>query len=91
MDPLITILIIKSLLNLRFHHLKSITILNPDNQILIDTNFDGIYESGITSFSNFEIRFKLNGTSLNTADATYKLYTHLTSSIEFTHFNSSSE
>ena len=67
---------------------KSITILNPDNQILIDTNFDGIYESGITSFSNFEIRFKLNGTNLNTADATYKLYTHLTNSIEFTHFNS---
>jgi hypothetical protein len=49
---------------------KSITILNPDNQILIDTNFDGIYESGVTSFSNFEIRFKLNGTNLNTADAT---------------------
>ena len=70
---------------------KSITILNPDNQILIDTNFDGIYESGITSFSNFEIRFKLNGTSLNTTDATYKLYTHLTNSIEFTHFNSNSE
>ena len=67
---------------------KSITILNPDNQILIDTNFDGIYESGITSFSNFEIRFKLNGTNLNTADATYKLFTHLTSSIEFTHYNS---
>jgi gliding motility-associated-like protein len=66
---------------------KSITILNPDNQILIDTNFDGIYESGVTSFSNFEIRFKLNGTNLNTADATYKFYTHLTSSIEFTHFN----
>jgi hypothetical protein len=70
---------------------KSITILNPDDQILIDTNFDGIYESGVTSFSNFEIRFKLNGTGLNTADATYKLYTHLTSSIEFTHFNSNSE
>ena len=58
---------------------------------MIDTNFDGIYESGVTSFSNFEIRFKLNGTGLNTADATYKLYTHLTSSIEFTHFNSNSE
>ena len=70
---------------------KSITILNPDNQILIDTNFDGIYESGITSFCNFEIRFKLNGTSLNAADATYKLYTHLTGSLEITHYNSSSE
>jgi len=70
---------------------KSITILNPDNQILIDTNFDGIYESGVTSFSNFEIRFKLNGTTLNDADASYKLFTHLTSSLEVTHYNSSSE
>jgi hypothetical protein len=70
---------------------KSITILNPDNQILIDTNFDGIYESGVTSFSNFEIRFKLNGTALNDADASYKLFTHLTSSLEITHYNSSSE
>ena len=75
----------------RVSPLKSITILNPDNQILIDTDFDGIYESGVTSFSNFEIRFKLNGTTLNAADANYKLFTHLTGSLEFTHYNSSSE
>ena len=60
---------------------KSITVLNPDNQILIDTNFDGIYESGVTSFSNFEIRFKLNGNDLNTSDATYKFYTYLTAQL----------
>ena len=34
---------------------KTITLLDPDDQILIDTNFDGIFESGITIFSNFEI------------------------------------
>ena len=38
---------------------KTITLLDPDDQILIDTNFDGIFESGITNFSNFEIRFRV--------------------------------
>ena len=68
---------------------KTITLLDPDDQILIDTNFDGIFESGITNFSNFEIRFKINGTSLNSADSTFKFYTHLTDFFEMTHFNSS--
>ncbi len=27
---------------------KTITVLNPNNQLLIDTNYDGIYETGIT-------------------------------------------
>lgn len=40
---------------------KTFTVLNPDNQLLIDTNYDGIYESGVTEFSSFEIRFRLNG------------------------------
>ncbi len=40
---------------------KTVTVLNPDNQLLIDTNYDGIYESGVTQFSSFEIRFRLNG------------------------------
>uniref|UniRef100_UPI00261651E2 IgGFc-binding protein n=1 Tax=Flavobacterium sp. TaxID=239 RepID=UPI00261651E2 len=40
---------------------KTITVLNPTNQLLIDTNYDGNYESGVTQFSSFEIRFRLNG------------------------------
>ena len=40
---------------------KTLTILNPNNQLLIDTNYDGVYETGITQFSSFEIRFRLNG------------------------------
>ncbi|MGV9003444.1 T9SS type B sorting domain-containing protein [Flavobacterium sp.] len=40
---------------------KTLTVLNPNDQILIDTNFDGIYETGVTQFSSFEIRFRLNG------------------------------
>jgi hypothetical protein len=38
---------------------KTITVLNPNNQLLIDTNYDGFYESGVTEFSSFEIRFRL--------------------------------
>ncbi|MED5354286.1 MAG: gliding motility protein, partial [Bacteroidota bacterium] len=68
---------------------KTITLIDPDDQILIDTNFDKIFESGITNFSNFEIRFKINGTSLDSADSTFKFYTHLTDFFEMTHFNSS--
>jgi hypothetical protein len=43
---------------------KTITVLNPSNQLLIDTNYDGIYESGVTVYSSFEIRFRLNSTIL---------------------------
>lgn len=41
---------------------KTITVLNPTDQLLIDTDYDGIYENGITQYSSFEIRFRLNGT-----------------------------
>ena len=42
-------------------------IEDPYDQILIDSNFDGIFESGITNFSNFEIRFRVNGENLDSA------------------------
>ena len=61
---------------------KTITLLDPDDQILIDTNFDGIFESGITNFSNFEIRFRVSGENLDRANSTFKFYTHLTSFFE---------
>lgn len=67
---------------------KTITVLNPDNQLLIDTNYDGIYESGITQFSSFEIRFRLNSaTPLPAGTGTFKFLTYLTNSIIFTHKN----
>ena len=69
---------------------KTITVLNPDNQLLIDTNYDGIYESGITQFSSFEIRFKLNNAvPLAAGTGTFKFLTYLTKSIRFTHINQS--
>ncbi len=67
---------------------KTITVLNPDNQLLIDTNYDGIYESGVVQFSSFEIRFKLNNTiPLPAGTGTFKFLTNLSTSISFTHIN----
>jgi len=67
---------------------KTITVLNPDNQLLIDTNYDGIYESGVTEYSSFEIRFQLNGTlPLAAGTGTFKFSSYLTNTISFTHNN----
>lgn len=67
---------------------KTITVLNPDNQLLIDTNYDGIYETGITEYSSFEIRFRLNSiTSLAPGTGTFKFLSYLANTISFTHKN----
>ena len=67
---------------------KTITVLNPDNQLLIDTNYDGIYETGITQYSSFEIRFRLNGTvPLAAGSGKFRFLTNLATSISFTHKN----
>ena len=67
---------------------KTITVLNPNNQLLIDTNYDGIYESGVTEYSSFEIRFQLNGiVPLTAGTGNFKFLTHLVNSISFTHIN----
>ena len=67
---------------------KTITVLNPTNQLLIDTNYDGIYESGITEFSSFEIRFRLNSTiPLTPGTGTFKFVTYNSTTINFTHKN----
>ncbi|ALJ04395.1 hypothetical protein APS56_04245 [Pseudalgibacter alginicilyticus] len=39
---------------------KNITLVDPDNHLLIDSNFDGIFESGVTQISGSEIHFKIN-------------------------------
>lgn len=71
---------------------KTITVLNPNNQLLIDTNYDGIYETGITEHSSFEIRFRLNNTiPLTAGTGTFKFLSYLTNSIIFTHKNLSDD
>ena len=67
---------------------KTITVLNPTNQLVIDTNYDGVYESGVTEYSSFEIRFRLNSTTpLTAGTGTFSFQSHLTSSLTFIHKN----
>ncbi len=68
---------------------KTITVLNPNDQLLIDTNYDGIFESGVTSFSSFQLRFRLNngGVPLPAGTGTFKFLTNLVNDITFTHRN----
>ena len=67
---------------------KTITLLNPNNQLLIDTNYDGIYESGVTQYSSFEIRFRLNNTiPLAAGTGTFKFLSNNTNTLIFTHKN----
>ncbi|WP_310560812.1 T9SS type B sorting domain-containing protein [Flavobacterium sp.] len=67
---------------------KTVTVLNPKNQLLIDTNSDGIYENGVTQYTSFEIRFRLNSTTpLAAGTGTFKFLSYLTNSISITHKN----
>lgn len=67
---------------------KTITLLNPDNQLLIDTNYDGVFESGVTQFSSFEIRFRLNtGISLTPENSTFSIKANLISTIAISNTN----
>jgi gliding motility-associated-like protein len=67
---------------------KTITVLNPTNQLLIDTNYDGIYESGVTTYSSFEIRFRLNSaTPLAAGTGTFRFLSFQTDSFKITHKN----
>ena len=67
---------------------STITVLNPTNQLLIDTNYDGIYESNVTRFSSFEIRFRLNSiTPLAAGTGNFSFRSYLASSFSLTHEN----
>ena len=39
---------------------KNLTLLDPSNILLVDTDFDGIFETGVDNFSSSEIRFQFN-------------------------------
>ncbi|WP_405567473.1 IgGFc-binding protein [Polaribacter sp. Asnod6-C07] len=64
---------------------KNITLISTDASLLIDTNFDGIYESGVTQFSSSEIRFSFSSTITNTTDFTF--FANNIKEIIFEHYN----
>lgn len=67
---------------------KTVTVLNPNNQLLIDSNYDGIFESGVTEYSSFEIRFRVNSaTPLASGSGKFSFQSYLTSSFTFIHSN----
>ncbi len=67
---------------------KTITVQNPTDQLLIDTNYDGIYESGVKKYSSFEIRFKLKSAiPLAAGSGTFSFRANKTTSLIFTHIN----
>jgi gliding motility-associated-like protein len=67
---------------------QTVTVDNPDDQLLIDTNYDGFFESGVTRFSSFEIRFRLNSAvPLAAGSGTFKFQTYLTTSLAIQHKN----
>lgn len=67
---------------------KTITLLNPNDQLLVDTNYDGIYESGITSFSSYEIHFRMNNTVvIAPGSGTFRFKSAGTATITFKHTN----
>ena len=66
---------------------KTITLLNPDNQLLIDTDFDGVFESGITEFSANQISFKYNSSPSGNTPSTF--HAEQIESVEFIHTNNS--
>ena len=69
---------------------KTITLLNPNDQLLVDTNYDDIYESGVTSYSSYEIRFRLNSTvPLSPGTGTFRFKSAQTSTITLKHTNQS--
>jgi len=67
---------------------KTITLLNPNGQLLVDTNYDGVYENNITEYSSFEIRFRLNSAiPLPAGTGTFKFRANLTNYLSITHNN----
>ncbi len=66
----------------------SFTLLDPDDQLLVDTNFDGVYESGVTEFSANQILFRYNPSPNGTTPGRFQL--EQTEAIEVKHFNENS-
>ena len=59
----------------------NITLLDPDDNLLVDTDFDGTYEDSTLEFTSNEIRFKFKTRS----NLTYEFYSYQIDGISFTH------
>ncbi|VXC08763.1 conserved exported hypothetical protein [Flavobacterium sp. 9R] len=67
---------------------QTLTITNPFDDVLIDTNFDGIYESGVKEFTSFEIRFRFKSTTpIPQGGARFKIQGYKITALTFKHYN----
>lgn len=62
---------------------KNITLTNPDNRLLVDTDFDGVFEENVTQISGSEIRFRINPTPAGTTP--YQFSANAVSGFTFVH------
>ena len=62
---------------------KNITLIDPDNILLVDTDFDDIFEDGVNNFSASEVRFRFNPTPDGTTP--FKLVANSVNQLNFNH------
>lgn len=62
---------------------KNVTLVDPDNRLLVDSNFDGIFESGVTMISGSEIRFRINPNPSGTRP--YNFFANQVDGLSFVH------
>ncbi len=62
---------------------KNITLVDPDDRLLVDSNFDGIFESGVTLISGSEIHFRIN--PLPTGNTPYGFFANQVDGFAFVH------
>ena len=68
---------------------ETLTVVDPENQLLIDTNYDGIYDNDIKEFTAFEIRFKINSAMLSSNDVSFSFHSNLASGFSIKYSNKS--
>ena len=62
---------------------KNITLIDPDDRLLIDSNFDGLFETGITQISGSEIHFKYNPSPAG--NTPFEFFAHEVDGFSFIH------
>ncbi len=62
---------------------KNITLVDPDDRLRIDSNFDGVFETGITQISGSEIHFKINPSPLG--NTPYQFFANQVDGFSFVH------
>ena len=66
-----------------FSNTRNLTLWDPDDTVLVDTNFDGVYESNVLVFTSSEVRFKMNPNAQGTTP--YRLFAKNLSGVRFYH------